>query len=175
MQRVREHRQAFRTSFFVRLIKASFVFMGLSKEKTAQLKSRAKAIYMNGNYTQKQVADLAGTTEKTLAKWIQENAWEPEKVAKTITRKQLLQESYAQLQAINEKIRECHHVPTKALSDAKAQCVREIEAFSDQPLHLIIETLEDLMSFTAKCKPAMLKPLAELTEAFVKQKEYGNA
>ena len=148
--------------------------MGLSKEKTEILKRRTKAIYLNGNYTQKQIAELAGTTEKTLSKWIQEHGWEQERTAKTITRKQLLQESYAQLQAINQEIKAHNNVPTKALSDAKSQCVREIEAFSDQHLHLIIETLEDLIAFTAQFKPAQLKPLAELTEAFIKQKEHGN-
>lgn len=145
--------------------------MGITKEERDRIKSRTKALYLASNYTQSQLSELSGTTEKSVAKWIKEEQWEQEKLARTITTGKLLEQSYLQLQAINEHIFKNNNVPTKVLSDAKAQCIREIELFKDKPLHIIIDVLQDMLRFYGTYSPKDLKAIADYFERYIKHKQ----
>lgn len=138
--------------------------------KNAEKKELAKNLYIKSGFNRKEIASQVGTTEKTLRNWIEEGEWDKMKDSLLITRPQLLQDAYAQLNAINRKIEsELGGIPTKDLSDAKGAIRREIELFSDQPIHKYIEVFEEFFGFLSKNDPKKIVEFADLSQAFIAQ------
>lgn len=120
----------------------------------AQKKNLAQALYISGSHTRKAIANQVGCTEKTLRNWIDKGNWDEIKEAQTITRSELLRQSYAQLRAINEEIADNHGgIPNKQLSDAKGVIIKEIEILSDAPLHNYIQVGNDFAKYLTKNHP----------------------
>lgn len=77
--------------------------MGLKK---TEQKEYAKFLYTEKNFTQKEIAEKADVTEKTLAKWITENEGEWKKLKKSLmtTKSNQIKMLYDQLDRIQEEI-----------------------------------------------------------------------
>ncbi len=75
--------------------------MGLKK---AQEKEYAKFLYIDKNLPQKEIAERAGITEKTLIKWIEENGWKALKRSMDTTNEAQLKRFYDQLEWLNDQI-----------------------------------------------------------------------
>lgn len=77
--------------------------MGLKKNEQ---KEYAKFLYTEKNLTQKEIAEKADVTEKTIIKWIGENDGEWKKLKKSLltTKPQQIKMLYDQLARINEEI-----------------------------------------------------------------------
>lgn len=136
----------------------------------AEKKDLARNLYVKTDMKRKEIASQVGTTEKTLRGWIEDGEWDKMKDAIQITRPKLLQDAYAQLNAINRHIEEkCGGIPTKDLSDAKAVIRKEIEAFSTQPIHKYIEVFEEFIQFLATNEPSKINDFASLSQTFINQ------
>lgn len=77
--------------------------MGLKK---TEQKDYAKFLYTEKNFTQKEIAEKAGVTEKTLIKWINENEQEWKKFRNSLmtTKPAQIKMLYGQLERLNETI-----------------------------------------------------------------------
>lgn len=136
----------------------------------AEKKDLARSLYIKSDMTRKEIAQQVGTTEKTLRKWIDDDGWDKMKDSLQITRPQLLQDAYAQLNAINRYIEEkLQGIPTKDLSDAKGVIRKEIETFSEQPIHKYIEVFEDFIGYLSKTTPSKVAEFAALSQEFINQ------
>ena len=69
-------------------------------------KSIAKSLYMDGNYTQEEIADKVGTTRQTVSRWIKAESWDPLKASLSITPAQIISQWNRQIVEINKKINE---------------------------------------------------------------------
>lgn len=128
----------------------------------------AKSFYLYAHFSQKKIAEMCGVQEKTLKAWIDKYRWGEEKEKNSITRQSLLKETYSQLTAINKEIKENYNgIPTKTLSDAKGVLIKEIEALDRQPLHKIIEVLQDVLVWCGKHHHEQVQELAELLNEFI--------
>lgn len=126
--------------------------------KNAEKKQLAKSLFIAGSMTRKDIAKQVIVAEKTLRGWIDDGGWEALKEIQSVTRSQLLLDAYAQLAAINKKIREeFENVPTKELSDAKGVIRKEIETLSSNPLHIYVEVFEQFFDHIAKRHPKDLQ------------------
>lgn len=140
----------------------------------AEKKELARNLYVKSDFNRKEIASQVGTTEKTLRKWIEEGEWDVMKDSLQITRPRLLQDAYAQLNAINRFIEtELKGIPTKELSDAKGVIRKEIETFSDQPIHKYIEVFEEFIGYLSKTNPSKVVEFAQLTQEFINQLNRG--
>lgn len=72
--------------------------------KKAQEKEYAKALYLAGGLTQKEIAERAGVTEKTLTRWIREGKWDDLKKSLLTTKQSQLSFLYNQLDFLNTDI-----------------------------------------------------------------------
>lgn len=72
--------------------------------RKAQEKEYAKALYLAGGLTQKEIAERVSVTEKTLAKWIKEGKWESLKKSLLTTKNNQLSFLYDQLDFLNTDI-----------------------------------------------------------------------
>ncbi|MBB1551633.1 MAG: helix-turn-helix domain-containing protein [Prevotella sp.] len=69
-------------------------------------KSIAKSLYMDGNYTQEEIADKVGTTRQTVSRWIKAESWDTLKASLSITPAQIISQWNRQIVEINKKINE---------------------------------------------------------------------
>ena len=69
-------------------------------------KSIAKSLYMDGNYTQEEIADKVGTTRQTVGRWITAESWDTLKASLSITPAQIISQWNRQIVEINKKINE---------------------------------------------------------------------
>ncbi|MDR1155808.1 MAG: hypothetical protein LBL04_13970 [Bacteroidales bacterium] len=114
----------------------------------------AQTLFMAGNLTRKAIAAMIGVTEKTVGSWADEGNWEDIRKISRVTRGELLREAYAQLARINRKITaEMGGIPDKVMSDAKAQALREIEAFDERSLQTYADCFEDFSSWLMRVEP----------------------
>ena len=67
-------------------------------------KDIAKSLYLNGNFTQEEIADKVGTTRQTVSRWIKDGGWEQLKASITITPAQILAGLNRQIIEINNNI-----------------------------------------------------------------------
>ena len=74
--------------------------------KQIDKKGIAKSLYLDGNYTQEEIADKVGTTRQTVARWIKEGKWEEVKASVTITPAQIIAQWNRQIVEINKNINE---------------------------------------------------------------------
>lgn len=136
-----------------------------------QKRETAKGLFVKSDMAQKEIAVLLGVSEKTVSEWRKKYGWDSARQIQSITRKSLLEDAYKQLDAINQKITAKGGIPDKALSDAKAECLREIEKFSDTPTHIYIDVFEDFCAWLSKYCPKDLHRFSELSLRFVESKQ----
>ncbi len=67
-------------------------------------KGIAKSLFLDGNYTQEEIAAKIGTTRQTISRWIKEGAWEELKASVSITPDQIIVQLNAQIIEINNNI-----------------------------------------------------------------------
>ena len=71
---------------------------------TIDKKGIAKSLYLDGNYTQEEIADKVGITRQTVSRWIKAENWEEIKASVTITPAQIIAQWNRQIVEINKKI-----------------------------------------------------------------------
>lgn len=138
-----------------------------------QKRETAKGLFVKGGMNGKEIALLLGVTEKTISEWRKKYNWDDDRRTQNITRQALLGEAYKQLDAINKSITEKGGIPDKNLSDAKAQCLREIERFSDTPTYLYVSVFEDFCAWLSKYEPKQLVTVSQLGLRFIESKKEG--
>jgi predicted transglutaminase-like cysteine proteinase len=128
----------------------------------------AQTLYMSGKFTQKAIAEMTDIAERTVRRWIEQGKWEQVRQIQTVTKAELLKESYAQLARINKKVNdEMGGIPDKQLSDAKAQCLREIEAFDERSLQVYADCFEDFSSWLMRTQPKHAPMFSQLLMRFL--------
>ncbi|MFC4262464.1 hypothetical protein ACFOWM_06230 [Ferruginibacter yonginensis] len=133
-------------------------------------KSMAQQLYILGNQTKKAICEIVKVTPKTLDSWIEKYEWDAQKDMQTITKKQLLADTFKQLQAVNEKIKLNGNVPTKELYDAKNILGREIDRLSDAPLAIYTDVFSSFIDFLMRNHPVHVPLFATLSMDFIENK-----
>lgn len=67
-------------------------------------KGIAQSLFLNGSFTQEEIANKVGTTRQTVSRWVRDGAWEELKASRTITTEQLIAQYKRQLSEINKRI-----------------------------------------------------------------------
>lgn len=67
-------------------------------------KELAKSLYINGTFTQEEIAVKVGTTRQTVARWMKEGGWEDIKASLTITPEKIIAFIHQQIMELNDRI-----------------------------------------------------------------------
>lgn len=137
-----------------------------SKKSVSDKRAIAQSLYIKG-VSQKEIAEIIGISEQTISKWRKNFYWDEILEQNTVTRTSLLKDSYIQLAAVNNAIKLNGNIPKKEQSDSKAQLLREIESFSEQPIFKYIEVFEEFTAWLSRNNPKMMIPFANISMQFI--------
>jgi len=135
-------------------------------------KDIAKSLYLNGNYTQEEIADKVGTTRQTVSRWIKDGEWEQLKASITITPAQILSGLNRQIVEINNNINdreEGKRFATVTEADTLAKLASAIKKI-EQDVG-IADIVDVAIRFTNWLRPLDLdkaKEFSNLLDAFIK-------
>ena len=93
-------------------------------------KGIAKSLYLDGNYTQEEIADKVGTTRQTISRWVRDGNWEELKASLTVTSAQIIAQFQHQIIEINKSInnrQDGERFATPAEADALAKLAGAIK------------------------------------------------
>lgn len=136
-------------------------------------KDIAKSLYLNGNFTQEEIAAKVGTTRQTVSRWVKEGGWEELKASFTITPTQILAGLNRQIVEINNNINEREEgkrfaTVSEADTLAKlASAIKKIE--SDVGIADIVDVAIRFTNWLRPLDLEMAKKFNELLDAFLKE------
>lgn len=135
-------------------------------------KGIAKSLFINGSYTQEEIAAKVGTTRQTVARWMRDGAWEDMKASVTITPELIISQFHRQITEINKKIetrQQGSRFATPAEADALAKlagAVRKLETDIG-----VADCVSVAMRFLAWLRPldaGAARTFGDLFDAFIK-------
>lgn len=135
-------------------------------------KDIAKSLYLNGTFTQEEIAAKVGTTRQTVARWMREGAWEDMKASLTITPDLIIAQFHRQIMEINHRIGEREagkRFATPAEADALAKlagAVRKLE--TDIGVADCVSVAMRFLSWLRPLDAGAARQFGDLLDAFIK-------
>ena len=77
-----------------------------SKLDTARKKEYAKILFLNHDYTQKEIAEKVGTGPHTIGRWVKEGNWETMRRSLVMTKGEILNSLYQVMETLTISIKE---------------------------------------------------------------------
>jgi DNA-binding XRE family transcriptional regulator len=119
-----------------------------------QKKDYAKTLYLRDEYTQKDIAEKVGISEKTMSLWVNENHWEALRKSITVTKAEQLSLLYDIMDHLNreaKKFLEDDDPATNPNYDAIAKVSKSIERLEkDAGVGEMIQAVIELTKFAQK-------------------------
>lgn len=76
----------------------------MPNKKQLEKRNKAKQLYLTGQYTQQEIANLVGVTLTSISRWKEEEGWEELKMSLLTTRENELKRLYKMLKVLNDEI-----------------------------------------------------------------------
>lgn len=135
-------------------------------------KSIARSLFLDGNYTQEEIADKVGTTRQTVSRWIREDNWEEVKASVAITPAQIISQWNRQIIEVNNAIAardEGQRYATPAEADALAKLAGAINKLqNDVGVSDCVSVAMRFLSWLRPLDVEAAKQFNNLFDAFIK-------
>ena len=135
-------------------------------------RSIARTLYLDGNYTQEEIAVKVGVSRQTIIRWSKEDSWAELKASLSVTPTQLIAQRQQQIAEINRTItsrEEGARYATPAEADAMLKLATSIKKIQDDLG--ISEVISVCMRFLAWLRPLdveQAKAFNSLMDVFIK-------
>lgn len=135
-------------------------------------RSIARTLYLDGNYTQEEIAVKVGVSRQTIIRWSKEDSWAELKASLSVTPTQLIAQWQQQIAEINRTItsrEEGARYATSAEADAMLKLATSIRKIQDDLG--ISEVISVCMRFLAWLRPLdveQAKAFNSLMDVFIK-------
>lgn len=135
-------------------------------------RSIARTLYLDGNYTQEEIAVKVGVSRQTIIRWSKEDSWAELKASLSVTPTQLIAQWQQQIAEINRTItsrEEGARYATPAEADAMLKLATSIKKIQDDLG--ISEVISVCMRFLAWLRPLdveQAKSFNSLMDVFIK-------
>ena len=135
-------------------------------------RSIARTLYLDGNYTQEEIAVKVGVSRQTIIRWSKEDSWAELKASPSVTPTQLIAQWQQQIAEINRTItsrEEGARYATPAEADAMLKLATSIKKIQDDLG--ISEVISVCMRFLAWLRPLdveQAKAFNSLMDVFIK-------
>ena len=136
-------------------------------------KDLAKTLYVNGSFTQEEIAAKVGTTRQTVSRWIRDGAWDQVKASYTITPEQILAGLNRQIIEINNKVNsrpEGERFATVAEADTLAKLASSIKKIeTDAGIADIVNVGIKFTNWLRQTDLVLAKRFSDLLDAVIKE------
>lgn len=141
--------------------------------KPSEKRQKAKSLYLTGQYSQLEIAQIVGTTEKSVSRWKIDEDWESLRESMLTTRENELRRLYKMLRILNDNIdaKATDKIPINSKeADAVLKltaAIRNLEletSIADK-----VEVATDFIDFVRKEDLELSKTIANLFDGFLKQ------
>lgn len=144
------------------------------KTTTGQIDKRslARSLYLEGNYTQEEIAEKVSVTRQTVVRWAKEDAWQELKASLSITPEQLISQMQQQLAEINRNIQsrpEGSRYATSPEADAINKLTTAIKKLQDDVgISDIVSVCMRMLTWLRAVDVELAKTFSNLMDAFIK-------
>lgn len=137
-------------------------------------KKNAKALFITGQYQQKEIAELVGVTVQTISRWVNSEKWDVELASLTITKEKQLARYYAQINEINEAISE-RDKGQRYANSKEADTLNKLSAAaqkleSETGVRDIVDVSIGLLEWVRGFDVKKAKELSDLFDGYIKTK-----
>ena len=129
-----------------------------------------KQLYLNPGISLAQIRRVFNLTDAELKKIVKENSWDVLRNSKKVTKSQLLQSSFQQLDALHKLYEKNKHKATDAQLKQEAMILKKIEQFSDHHLSYFIDIGLEFIDFLASKNPEFSVKVGEQYDMFIQYK-----
>lgn len=147
--------------------------MGQPKKKDNK-KESAKALYMTGQFSQKQIAEIVKTTPQTLTRWVTSEKWDVLLESMTTTKEKRIAKYQQYLSDLNdtiEKREEGARYPSSAEIDQINKLEATIKKLQDKSdLGEMVHFTIDVLNYVRSFDPDKAKELNDIFDAYIKSK-----
>lgn len=146
--------------------------MATKTDSKIDKRSIARTLYLDGNYTQEEIAVKVGVSRQTIIRWAKEDSWAELKASLSVTPTQLIAQWQQQIAEINRTItsrEEGARYATPAEADAMLKLATSIKKIQDDLG--ISEVISVCMRFLAWLRPLdveQAKAFNSLMDVFIK-------
>lgn len=144
----------------------------MAKSEKIDKRGIARTLYLDGNYTQEEIALKVGVSRQTIIRWSREDSWAELKASLSVTPTQLIAQWQQQIAEINRTItsrEEGARYATPAEADAMLKLATSIKKIQDDLG--VSEVISVCMRFLAWLRPLDMeqaKAFNSLMDVFVK-------
>jgi len=144
----------------------------MAKSEKIDKRGIARTLYLDGNYTQEEIALKVGVSRQTIIRWSREDSWAELKASLSVTPTQLIAQWQQQISEINRTIpsrEEGARYATPAEADAMLKLATSIKKIQDDLG--ISEVISVCMRFLAWLRPLdveQAKAFNSLMDVFIK-------
>lgn len=137
-------------------------------KKGSEAKAIAFELFMNTDFSQKEIAEKVGVSEVTLTKWKKDNNWESLKGAETITARKIVANIYSEMYKLSE-------ASSNVNADKLIKLAAAIEKLSDRRITVsqYINSFKDLTTYLFEKDPEVAKKVNMYMQEFIQEKING--
>jgi len=137
-------------------------------------KKNAKALFITGQYQQKEIAELVGVTVQTISRWVNSEKWDVELASLTITKEKQLARYYMQINEINEAIagkdKGQRYANAKEADTLLKLSTAAQKLETDTGVRDIIDVSIGLLEWVRKFDTDKAKELSDLFDGYIKSR-----
>jgi DNA-binding transcriptional regulator LsrR (DeoR family) len=141
--------------------------------KQSDKRSKAKSLYLTGQYSQKEIADLVGTSERSISTWKEAEDWDSLKISLLTTRENELRRLYKMLQLLNDDIDLTAELKIPVNSKQADAVLKLTQAIKNLELETSIadkvEVGSDFINLVRKDDPEFAKKATKWFDIYIQQ------
>jgi hypothetical protein len=145
--------------------------MGKQDLSTAKKKEWAQQLFLQDQYTQKEIAAKVGVAEKTLSKWVTKDHWDDKRKGLMVTNQEIIKDLMDTLAEMRKEARIAAtdgDPNTKPDSDGIYKITMSIKKLQDRSgIGDIILTIMDLVKFVAPEDHALAQQITHYGDLFI--------
>lgn len=128
-------------------------------------KEIAKLLYINNDFTQKNIAEKIKVTENTIGKWVKDEKWDEQKKALSVSKTTLLKKMYSYLETILDK------EEGSIVADRVVKITRAIERLQDKKASFenYIEVFQNFTNYVSREDIELAKIIVRKQDEFVRE------
>lgn len=139
---------------------------------SAQKKDLAKALFLNTNSTQQEIADQVGVDRRTIARWVKE--WQDLKINYMQTRESRIRSTLMQLEQLDYTIEsrdEGARYPSAKEADIRRKLTADLEALEqDASVREVINVSRGILDYVRQVNLDHAKLLSDYLDSYIKEK-----